>query len=435
MLGRRLPPMAKCVVGGDVRASTPAFLAALVEGLCDAGLDVVDLGILPTPVVYYAQRRMRAQGCAIVTASHNASTMNGLKWLVDGRPPTPDDVAAMACEIPADGGDRETTTPRTLDVTFDYVACLQERFVESMGASLHVVLDPMHGCWAEKARRYLHAIFPQCLFATIRDTVDPEFGGETPDCSEAARLADLYHAVYCERASLGIAFDGDGDRVALVDETGVPLTSEETVWTLLHCLAGQLPDEQVVCDQRYSDRVPEVIRKFGAEPLIERSGHAFLRARMLQSNALFGAETSGHYFYRALGGSEDGLYTACLVIEHLTRSGEKLSEIRRDCPAAFMTPELRLRVPAVEQAAVFDQIRTAWAEFPQKTLDGIRVETPCGWALVRSSVTEPALVFRFEGLDWNALEDWVERFCDALPEHGDALWMRYRAAIGGEKIP
>ena len=471
-LGRQLPPAAKFVVGGDVRESTPPFLAALVEGLCQAGLDVVDLGLLPTPMIYYAKRRVNAAGCAIVTASHNPATVNGLKWMLGDRPPTPDDVAALerasvpllrrssaernplhgtACEqavahgeekcssavgkgrAEGDGHDRPRTSPRTLDISFDYVACLQETFVESLTAQRHIVVDPMFGCWAGKARRYLHAVFPQCIFSTVHDAVDARFDGRTPDCSRPSELNDLCEAVYRERAHLGIAFDGDGDRVALVDNEGVALRAEEATWVLLKCLANELPGQRFVYDLKFSDRIPEAAAQLGAEPLVERSGHAFLRTRMCDSSALFGAEASGHYFYKALDGCDDGLYTACLVIAHLVQSGKTLAELRRKCPAVYMTPELRITMPPSDQNTVLEGVRTAWAEFPQKTIDGVRIDMPGGWALVRSSVTEPALTFRFEGLDWPALDDLVERFCDAMPEYGEELWGRFRAAIGGEE--
>jgi phosphomannomutase len=444
VLGRQLPAMAKFVVGGDVRTSTPAFLTALADGLCQTGLDVVNVGLLPTPMVYYAQQRLDADGCAIVTASHNPANMNGLKWLVHDRPPTPDEVAVMAGgamqpelgsavkQKVVSGNGRCPTTPRTLDISFDYVASLQERFVDVIGAQLHVVLDPMHGCWAEKARRYLHAIFPQCLFSTISDTVDGQFGGREPDCSQARALTGLCDAVYRERADLGIAFDGDGDRIAVVDNEGAALTPEETVSVLLNAFADELPGERFVYDQKFSDRIPESARRLGAEPLVERSGHTFLRARMRESNALFGAEQSGHYFFRSLHGAEDALYTACLLIEHLSRSEQRFSALRRTCPPVYMTPDLRLFVPLDEQPRIMDGVRAAWSQFPQRTLDGVRIDLPGGWALVRRSVTEPALTFRFEGLDWSALENLVERFCDALPDWGDEVWMRYRAALGHE---
>jgi phosphomannomutase / phosphoglucomutase len=471
-LGRQLPPAAKFVVGGDVRESTPPFLAALIEGLCQAGLDVVDLGLLPTPMIYYAKRRLNAAGCAIVTASHNLATINGLKWMLGDRPPTPDDIAALerasvpllrrssaernplpgnACEqeVPhggnkctsavgkgrgdGDGHDRRRSQPRELDITFDYVACLQETFVESLTVQQHIVLDPMFGCWAGKARRYLQAIFPQCIFATIHDELDGRFEGRTPDCSRASELTDLCQAVYRERAHLGIAFDGDGDRVALVDSDGVALTAEEATWLLLQSLADELRGQRFVYDLKFSDRIPEAARQLGAEPRVERSGHAFLRTRMRDDAAVFGAEVSGHYFYKALEGCDDGLYTACVVIAYLVRSGKTLAELRRECPAVYITPDLRIAMPASDRETVLEQIRAAWAGFPQRNTDGIRIDTPCGWALVRSSVTEPALTFRFEGLDWHALDDLVKRFCDTVPEYGDELWAHFRAAIGGEE--
>lgn len=441
-LGRQLPPATKFVVGGDVRQSTPPFLTALVDGLCQAGLDVVDLGLLPTPMIYYAKRRVQAGGCAIVTASHNPAAINGLKWMIRDRPPTPDDVAALerAVNAPdaqigqgrAGGADsRPTTKPRELDISFDYVACLQEIFVDALTVERRVVVDPMFGCWAGKARRYLHAVFPKSLFSTIHDTADGTFQGRMPDCSHASNLTDLGEAVYRERAHLGVAFDGDGDRVALVDGDGVPLRAEETTWLLLQSMADQLPGRPFVYDLKYSDRIPEAAAKLGAEPLVERSGHAFLRTRMCDTGAVFGAEISGHYFHGALDGCDDGLYTACLLIAYMARSGKSLAELRRGCPPVFVTSDLRLPLPPSSQAAVLDQIRAAWRDFPQRNVDGVRVDLPGGWALVRSSVTEPALTFRFEGLDWPALDDLVERFCDAIPEYGDELWGRYRADVGG----
>ncbi|MEN6557257.1 MAG: hypothetical protein ABFC54_03660 [Thermoguttaceae bacterium] len=431
ILGRRAPQGSKFLVGGDVRASTPEFLAALVCGLSGEGLDVVQLGQLPTPMIYYAKRRIQAAGCAIVTASHNPASMNGLKWMVGDRPPSPDEVAAMA-RPPELSDARPLSVVRSLDISFDYVACLQEAFVESMDARLHVVLDPMHGAWSERARRYLHAIFPQCLFSTIHDRTDAQFGGRTPDCTEPRHLTDLCDAVYQERAHLGVAFDGDGDRIALVDGDGVALRPEETAWTLLSSMADELPGQPFVYDVKLSDRIVEAARRFGAEPLPERSGHSFLRERMLDTDALFGAEVSGHYFYRRLGGGDDGFYTVCRLLAYLARSGRSLAELRKACPPMYITPNLRIAADAARQSQVLEQVRTAWADFPQRTVDGLRIDFPGGWALVRRSVTEPSLTFRFEGLDWHALEDLVERFCDALPDEGDELWARYRATMGGE---
>jgi len=428
-LGRQRAPMAKFVVGGDVRQSTPPFLAALIEGLCRAGLDVVDLGLLPTPMIGHAKRRLQAEGYAVVTASSDPASVNGLKWMLGDRPPTPDDVAALQ-QSEGDGDIRQPTPPRELDISFDYVASLQETFVQSLAIQQRVVMDPMHGCWAEKVRRYLHAIFPQCLFSTIHDTVDGCFGGRTPDCSCPRALHELCEAVYRERAHLGLAFDGDGDRVALVDDEGVALSAEEATYVLLQIYGEELRGAPFVCDLRFSDRIAEAAKQRGAEPIVERAGHGFLHARMCETAAPFGADIGGHYFHRTLNGSDDGLYTACRVIAYLARSEKTLAELRRGCPPVHVTPDLRVSVPLDAQAKVIQQVCEAWAEFPRQTTDGVRIDTPSGWALVRGSATEPVLTFRFEGLDSHALDDLIERFCDCLPQYGAELQERYQAAVG-----
>jgi phosphomannomutase len=461
-LGGRLAPGAKFVVGRDVRDSSPHFAAALMNGLCRAGLDVVDLGELPTPMVYYAKQRISAAGCAIVTASHNPAEINGLKWMLGDRPPTPDDVAAMGKEStsgqwPVASGQKvakpdspnsrtpespnpksqilNPSGPRPLDVSFDYVAHLQETFVDSLAARLHLVLDPMHGCWARKARRYLHAIFPQCLITAIHDEPLPDFGGRQPDCSRTENLAELSDAVYHQRAHLGAAFDGDGDRLALVDGEGVVLNPEEAVLALMDSLGMRMRGAGFVHDVKFSDQVPDAARRLGVEPLAERSGHAFIRARMIESSAAFGAEMSGHYFHRELQGGDDALYTLCRLVARLARDDLSLAELRRRCPPLHITPELRLAVPDGERDKILSDIRAAWAAFPQQTIDGARIDLPGGWVLVRPSVTEDALTFRFEGLDWHALDDLIERFCASLPsELGEKLRGQYRMACGGGKM-
>jgi phosphomannomutase/phosphoglucomutase len=322
-LGMRAGGPGKFVGGGDVRETTPDFLASLVDGLCDAGMDVVDLGSIPTPMVYYAKRRLDADGCAIVTSSHNPADTNGLKWMLGDLPPSPKDTAALkeaGLETPSCRGRRRSTS-RTLDVSFDYVAWLQEVWMETPPLRQPVVLDAMYGAWSCRARRYLQAIFPHTVFLAIHDTPNGAFGGCAPDCSQADLLGDLARAVEHEGAAMGIAFDGDGDRVAFVDNAGAVLTAEEATWLFLQSFGPAWPGERFVYDLKFSDRVPETARALGAEPLIERSGHAFIRGRMLKSGARFGDEISGHYFFRDLAGGDDGMFAACWLIDFLARTG------------------------------------------------------------------------------------------------------------------
>jgi phosphomannomutase len=433
-LGLQVKPVAKFVVGGDVRASTPDYLEALIDGLADTGVDVINLGQLPTPMIYHAKRRLQAAACAIVTASHNPAFVNGLKWLIGNRPPTPADVEAM--RRPPDSTshrDRTRREPRTLDISFDYVANLQETWLEAMDAQLHLVIDPMHGCWAARARKYLHAIFPQCLFTTIHDAPEDDFAGNAPDCSQAPLLHELGEAVYRERAHAGLAFDGDGDRLAVVDENGAPLSGEETTWILLDNFGEAISGRRFVHDLKFSARLIEHARKLGAEPVAERSGHAFIRAKMAESEALFGAEVSGHYFFESLDGGDDGFYTACRLIAHLARSGKPLSKLRKKCPTIYITPDLRVFVPREAQADILAGVRAAWDSFEQTTIDGVRIDTPSGWILARPSVTEEVLTFRFESIDWPSLDDLVERFAHTLPEElCEELMSQYGMALGRE---
>ena len=153
-------------------------------------------------------------------------------------------------------------------------------------------------------------------------------------------------------------------------------------------------------------------------------------ALVRQTQAIFGADASGHCFFRAWEGGNDGLFTACWLIAFLAQSASPLSALRRECPAAYITPDLSVPVALRRQATVLEEIRGAWAKFPQQTFDGLRIDTPGGWALVRTSASEPAMTFRFESVDWHGLNDLVRRFCDSLTEFGDELWSRFQAAMG-----
>jgi phosphomannomutase len=188
---------------------------------------------------------------------------------------------------------------------------------------------------------------------------------------------------------------------------------------------------QFVHDVKFSDRIREAAVALGAQPLAERSGHAFLFTRMRQTGARFGAALTGHYFFRELEGGDDGLFTACRIIAHLNHSGQTLAELRRSCPTLYVTPDLRIAMDDETQHRAIQQVSKAWSMHPQTTIDGVRVDVPGGWALVRPSVTESALTFRFEAGDFHGLEDLVGRFCNLLPNGvGPQLWSRYKMAMG-----
>jgi len=441
-LGRRLEPGARFVVGGDVRATTPAFTAALIEGLCEQGMNVLDLGIVPAPMVYFARWSREARACAIVTASHHPPDNNGLKWTIGNQPPTEDDVLALEHDAVAeqDVGPRPPSGRHVrADITEEYGQWLQSVFGKQgqsrlahgrarLGQSLFsVVVDPGNGCWSGRAVRHLTQVFPDAGFLAIHDEPDGTFPNRNADCSKPQYLTRLSETVRERGAALGIAFDGDGDRVAFVDDEGVGLSAEEATYILLHSLGGELGGRAFVHDIKFSDRIAETAGRLGGIPITERSGHAFIRTRMIETRALFGAEISGHYFYGALHGGDDGLYTACRMLVHLAGRGESLTALRKECPPVHMTPDLRLRVTAEDHQRLIEDVKDAFQDRPQTLVDGVRIDFPDGWALIRSSVTEPALTLRFEAASDTGLDQLVRRFCERVPGLGEKLLDQYES--------
>lgn len=431
-LGCQVPQRSKFLVAGDGRSSSAEYAAALAEGLCRAGMDVVDLGVLPAPVVDYAQRRLQAAGWAVVTGGNAPAEYNGLKWMLSGRPSTQGQAHALrrALRSAPRVGRRPPGHARTLDVTYDYVAWLQERFMDVPPLGRHVVLDPMHGAWACRSRRYLQAVFPHTVFSAIHDQPSGSFGGCVPDCSRLELLEALAREVEHQGACLGIAFDGDGDRVAFVDEQGTVLTSEETIWAFVQSFGAAWRGRAFVYDWRLAPQLAEAASALGAQPVAERSDHAALYRGMVRRKALLGAGLGGRYFFGELGGADDALFAACWMLGFLASHGTALSELRRHCPRIFCTPEFRLPVPPARHAGVLGRLRQGSTGCTAIGSEGLRIEFPQGWLAARSDRAEGALAFRFGASDWLALDALVWQVAEALPEMGDRLWSSYRASQG-----
>ena len=413
-IGRQAGSGAKVVAGGDVRLTTPAFLEAVVEGLVGAGAEVIELGIVSTPMVYFAKRFLGAEGCVIVTSSHNPPDTNGLKWMVGNLPPGPEDVQQLREE--AEGADSagrfagQAVGRRTKkEIGESYLAWLRSSFGKRGDANMRVVLDPGGGSWCSRGSEYFDKVFGGMRVSAIHDKADGNFRERNPDSAKPENLGSLCQAVIEEGADIGIAFDGDGDRVGFVDNEGVALTAEQATWVLLGSWGQQIRGKNFVYDIKFSDVIRRAAEELGAIPTVERSGHAFIRTKMIQTAAVFGAEISGHYFYGQLDGGDDGLYTAMLMTAYLSGCGERLSELRRECPKSFITPDLRLRASTEKQTELIELASKAFGEYPQSRVDGVRIDFPDGWVLLRNSVTESSLTVRFEGQDGESLERIVKR--------------------------
>jgi phosphomannomutase/phosphoglucomutase len=380
------------LVGGDVRPSTPSLRASLIAGLVSTGCRVSDLGTVPTPLVYFAARRRQPDGLAVVTASHNPPNHNGLKLSLGPLPITEAEMARVERTLAEGAFARGHGSVEPLSVEEEYLDFLAAAVRPADGLCL--VLDCGNGTSSALAPRALRRL--GCDVLELFCTPDGAFPNRSPNPALPENLTALCQRVREAGARLGVALDGDGDRLALVDDLGRPLTGDQAIILLArHALRGKPPGERVVCDLKCSQAVLEAIQAAGGVPLLERSGHAFIKARMLRENALFGGELSGHFFYRELAGGDDALYSILRVAELLNAAPAPLSAVVDALPHYAITPDLRIPYAAADGPERIERLAAA-ADGDVLRLDGVRVAYPDGWALARCSVTEPLLTFRFE---------------------------------------
>jgi len=420
-VGTMLAPDARVLVAGDFRLSTPALKEALSDGLVHSGASVLDAGQIPTPLAYFSARRLRTDAVLMVTASHNPPSQNGLKLMIFPLPPTPEQVEQIRC-LSSSGPFREGQGRyESVNLVPQYQEFLIRRW-QHLDASYfpRIVLDAGNGAWAELApdifRRLGFSI--DCLGCTP----DGRFPQRAPDCSRTANLAGLRAAVVQSPNSLGIAWDGDGDRVAFVDETGAHLPADEVSLLLIRRLLPQASgQESVVIDIKFSDWVRREVSARSGLPILERSGHAFMRTRMMSERALLGVDACGHYFYRELGGGDDGLFSAFFVLDILEKAHQPLAEIRRSLPQIFNTPELRLPSHLLDFPSIAARLKKVFSPVEVMEMDGIRLVLEEGVVLARESSTESVVSLRIEGFDQGGYETVLEQTMSMLPEARDFL--------------
>jgi phosphomannomutase / phosphoglucomutase len=379
------------VVGGDLRVSTPILKAALLEGLIRSGAHVIDLGILPTPTLYFAKRRLGAYGGIMVTASHNAAQYNGFKLMFGDLPITPEELQEIAQQM--QGGDfvEAPGACRSQEMLTDYQTFLRQAFP---GLKHHdLVVDAGNGSLSEVAPAVLRQLGQHV--DALYCVPDGTFPHRDPNPAVPSHLKDLCQRVRATGAELGVAYDGDGDRVIFVDGRGQVLPADRTLVLLLRYLLQRQPGAGIVYDLKSSSVVANETLAAGGRPLMERSGHAFIKRRMLAEQAILAGEISGHYFFAELGG-DDALYATLLLLRVLDDLGQTLTTAMDSVPAYPITPDLRLPCSADRARRILDEFQAAFRDLPIDTLDGVRVRFPHGWALARISVTEPLLTLRFE---------------------------------------
>lgn len=405
-------------LGGDFRRSTAPLKRAVLGGLLDAGVHVMDVGQAPTPVTYFAASHLRVSNVVIVTASHNAGRYNGVKFMVAGRPAVPELVAELESltrtASPSAAEKRAKSVSAGVDPFYEaQVRTLAASVGQSDEAALaarrpRIVLDAMGGAFAEIAPRVLAAAGVEVV--PHRCAIDPDFASHDPNPAVDENLRPLIDAVSAKRADLGLALDGDGDRAAFVDHEGQIVRPEQIGAVLIHhCF----PKPTVVYDLKCASIFARAAREAGGEAVMQPSGHGFIKTTMIERSADLGVEVSGHYFFRTLGGGDDGLFVSLVVAHLLARTGLSLADLVRPVPWPAITRDLRLPLSGDGPAMLARIAATCGGAV--RRLDGVRAEYEDGWGLARLSITEPLITMRFEGRDRPALEQVVGRFLSSEP--------------------
>lgn len=400
------------VVGGDVRLSTPSLKKRVIEGLISSGSNVIDIGILPTPAFYFAKRNLNAYGGVMVTASHNPSKYNGFKIIFGDLPIREEDIAYLEKLVETKQyreGKGDLIIKPMLEEYENYIL----GFFHPTNSRMKVVVDAGNGVCGPTIIR---------LFTRLGYDVEPlfcepdgNFPNREPNPAIEENIKYLKSKVVDLKADFGVAFDGDGDRVAFVDERGKVLPSEKGIIIFAKYLFKKYGVGEIVYDHKCSTIVEKEISKLGGIAIREKSGHAFIKRTFLVKNAVMAGEISGHYFFRELKG-DDGIYAALLMGEIIDKENKKLSELADQVPRYYITPDIRIPYPYEDKEALLNKVREKFKEYPIDTLDGVRVIFPNGWGLIRISVTEPVITLRFEGNTDDDLKKIKNMFSNALPE-------------------
>ena len=402
-------------VGRDGRLSGPALAAALVRGLVSTGIDVLDLGAVTTPMLYYVAATRSALGCRSgiqVTGSHNPKNYNGFKLVLAGRAIYGDDILRLRQRIETETYAVGSGTATLLDIAAEYSARITGD--AKLSRPMKIVVDSGNAIPGATSPGILRAL--GCELIELYSEVDGNFPNHHPDPSQPANLADLIRTVRDTDAEIGLAFDGDGDRLGVVTKDGQIIYPDRQLLLFAVDVLGRNPGASIIVDVKCTQRLAPAIRAAGGVPVMWNTGHSLVKAKLKELASPLAGEMSGHIFFgERWYGFDDATYTAARLLEILSRSADP-SAVLNALPTSFSTPELNVPCAEGEPRRVVSEL-LATANFPGAeiiTIDGLRAEYADGFGLIRASNTTPVLVLRFEGHTPEALHRIEGEFMAAL---------------------
>jgi phosphomannomutase len=391
-------------VGRDGRLSGPSLSAALIRGLLASGVDVVDVGMVTTPMLYFAASTLASSGIQ-VTGSHNPKDYNGFKMVLAGRAIYGDEIQALRQAMEKGQWDQpaQAGTVRNVNIFAPY----RDRIVGDikLARPLRIVMDCGNGVAGASAPEIFRAI--GCEVVEMYTEVDGNFPNHHPDPSKPENLRDLIAKLKETGADLGLAFDGDGDRLGIITRGGNNIYPDRQMMLFARDVLTRVPGGTIIFDVKCTQRLAPAIREAGGKPLMYKTGHSLIKAKMKEVDSPLGGEMSGHIFFKERWfGFDDGTYAGARLLELVSRHADPAAVLDA-LPTSFSTPELNVKCAEGEPHRLVEQL-VAKAKFDAPaevtTIDGVRVDWPDGFGLVRASNTTPVLVLRFEGHTQAALE-------------------------------
>ena len=402
------------VVGRDGRLTGPMLSESLISGLIESGCHVVDIGMVPTPLVYFSTYTKGAGSGVMVTGSHNPPEYNGFKIMIAGETLSADKIQNLYSRILNQEFSSGSGSSTSINIDQDYMDTIKSDI--SLDRELNIVVDCGNGVAGNIAPKLFESLGAKVtkLFCLV----DGRFPNHHPDPSNPENLEDLIKEVIDTGADLGLAFDGDGDRLGLVDNNGNVIWADRQMILYARDVLSRKPGAKIIFDVKCSSLLPKDISEHGGEPIMSRTGHSFIKNKLKETNAELGGEMSGHIFFKDRWyGFDDAIYTGARLLEIISKTDKTCAEVFAELPSSVSTPEINIHFDKQGQQYDVMEALSKNVDFPGaeiNTLDGVRVDYENCWGLVRASNTTPCLVLRFEGNDKEALNSIKSQFKDWL---------------------
>lgn len=408
------------VVARDGRLSGPKLLDALIEGLIQSGNKVINIGAVPTGVLYFATHHLETGSGVMLTGSHNPSNYNGLKIMLNGETLSGDLITNLYEMIISEQLKSGEGSVQEMDIVDDYIDQIASDI--KLNKEMKVVVDAGNGIGGEVGVQVLEEI--GCEVIPLYCEIDGNFPNHHPDPSVPKNLEDLISTVKAVDADLGIAYDGDADRLGVVTKQGEMIYSDRILMLFAKDILSRQPGASIIFDVKCTGHLPKIILKHGGQPIIWKTGHSFMKAKLKETGAAMAGEMSGHFFFKERWfGFDDGIYSAARLLEILDQENRPINEIFDELPNSVSTPELNCKTDEGANYAFMDKFVKS-ANFPDAhltTIDGIRADFVDGWGLVRCSNTTPCLVMRFDAENEEALERIKQEFKSEILKVDDSL--------------